>query len=143
MPFTGRCPNRADCLLSFRNELITVPDDAPLLCPECKTALIPAPPAGSRTARKVIPLFILGGISGLVIMGAGAVYIQVMRLKQAAPAGQIGTSFEQAQIAAEHGEFLPSRHMPAIVASPTPDTSGTMDAGAQYEDPKPSPQPGS
>jgi hypothetical protein len=142
MPLTGRCPNRADCLLAFRNEMITVPDDAPFVCPECKTALLPAATTGGRAARRVIPLFILGGIAGLVISGAGAVYIQVLKLKQGVPAGQIGTSFEQAQIAAEHGEFLPSRHMPSVAASPTPDTSGTMDAGAQYEVPSPSPQAG-
>jgi hypothetical protein len=131
MPLTGRCPNRANCLHAFRNELITIPDDQPSVCPECKTPLVPAPAAG-QGGRKAIPTFILGGILGLVIMGSGAVYIQVLRLKQGVPAGQIGTSFEQAQIAAEHGEFLPSRHM--VAASPTPDTTGTEDAGAAYED---------
>jgi len=137
MPLTGRCPNRANCLHAFRNELITIPDDQPSVCPECKTPIVPVPITGGQGARKAIPIFILGGILGLVIMGSGAVYIQVLRLKQAAPAGQIGTSFEQAQIAAEHGEFLPSRHMVAL--SPTPDTSGTEDAGAAYEMPSPTP----
>ena len=139
MPLTGRCPNRANCLHAFRNELITIPDDQPSVCPECKTPIVPVPITGGQGARKAIPIFILGGILGLVIMGSGAVYIQVLRLKQAAPAGQIGTSFEQAQIAAEHGEFLPSRHM--VAASPTPDTSGTEDAGAAYEDKTTPPPP--
>ncbi len=35
MPRTGRCPNFAGCLLAHRNDLITVPDDAPFVCPEC------------------------------------------------------------------------------------------------------------
>ncbi len=50
-------------------------------------------------------------------------------------AGQIGTSFEQAQIAAEHGEFMPSRHMAIVTGTPAPNTSGTADAGAAYEAP--------
>lgn len=139
MPLTGRCPNRANCLRAFRNELITVPDDQPSICPDCKTPLVPAPVIGGQGGRKAIPIFILGGILSLVIMGSAAVYIQVLRLKASTPAGQIGTSFEQAQVAAEHGEFLPSRHM--VAASPTPDTSGTEDAGAAYEDKAPSPPP--
>jgi hypothetical protein len=139
MPLTGRCPNRANCLLAFRNELLTIPDGEPFLCPECKQALIAAPAIGGQGARRAIPIFILGGIIGLVIMGSGAVYIQVRNLKKAVPAGQIGTSFEQAQIAAEHGEFLPSRHM--VAASPTPDTTGTMDVGAGYEEPGPASPP--
>jgi hypothetical protein len=138
MPLTGRCPNSPTCLRAFRNELITIPDDQPSICPECKTPLLAAPVIGGQAGRKAIPIFILGGILGLVIMGSGAVYYQVLRLRQAAPAGQIGTSFEQAQIAAEHHEFLPSRHMPAVTAA-TPDTSGTEDAGAAYESRTPPP----
>ena len=132
MPLTGRCPNPDGCLQAFRHELITIPDGEPFLCPECNGPLVPASITEGKGARRAIPIFIIGGILGLVIMGSGAVYIQVRHLKQAAPTGQIGTSFEQAQIAAEHGEFLPSRHM--IAASPTPDTTGTEDAGAAYED---------
>jgi len=80
-------------------------------------------------------MIILGGISLLVIMGAGAVYIQVRHLRETHTTGQIGTSFEQAQIAAEHGEFLPSRHMEAV-ASPSPEapvaaTPVEGDAGVQ------------
>lgn len=135
MLLTGRCPNHAGCLHAFRNELISLPDDVPFSCPECGHLLVPAPAGPGRTAARVIPLFILGGISLLVIMGSAAVYLQVTHLRDHPAGNQIGTSFEQAQIAAEHGEFLPSRHM--IAASPTPDTTGTMDAGAAYETPTP------
>jgi hypothetical protein len=119
MPQTGKCPNYAGCLLALRNEKLTLPDGADFICPECRQPLVPAP-AGRPIA---IPVFILGGICMLVIMAAVAVYIEVLHMKDVQPAGQIGTSFEQAQIAAEHGEFLPSRHM--IVASPSPAATGT------------------
>jgi outer membrane protein OmpA-like peptidoglycan-associated protein len=135
MPRTGKCPNYAGCLLAYRSEIITVPDDGPFLCPECKQPLLSASASGRRPI--VIPVIILGGISLLVLSGGLAVYIQVRHFREKQAAGQIGTSFEQAEIAAEHGEFLPSRHMPAV--SPTPDTSGTADAGAAYEAPPPSP----
>jgi len=127
---TGKCPNYAGCLLAYRNEAITVADDAPFVCPECKHPLVDA----NASPRKpiAIPMIILGGISLLVIMGAGAVYIQVRHFREKQAAGQIGTSFEQAQVAAEHGEFLPSRHMAS--ANSTPDTSGTLPAGAAYMD---------
>ena len=136
MPSTGKCPNFSGCLRAYRNEIITVPDDAAFICPECKQLLIPTSRAAGNAAR-AIPIFILGGISLLVIMGSAAVYYQVLNLKHSNPSGQIGTSFEQAQIAAEHGEFLPSRHM--VSANATPDTSGTEDAGAAYEDKTPAP----
>lgn len=120
MPRNGKCTNYATCLLAYRNEAVTVADDEPFLCPECKQPLVDA----GRPGRKpiAIPLIILGGISLLVVMGAGAVYLQVCRLGEKQPAGQIGTSFEQAQVAGEHGEFLPSRHMSAV-DSPTPGAS--------------------
>jgi len=138
MPRTGKCPNFAGCLLAYRNEMLTVAEDAAFVCPECKQPLVESGQAGGQQAR-VIPVIILGGIALLVIMGAGAVALQVLHLKEAHAAGQIGTSFEQAQVAAEHGEFLPSRHMAS--ATDTPDTSGTEDAGAAYEAKRAVPSP--
>jgi outer membrane protein OmpA-like peptidoglycan-associated protein len=130
---TGKCPNYAGCLLAYRNEAITIDDgSAPFVCPECKQPLVPA---GSSAQKPVsIPMIILGGIALLVIMGSAAVYIQVRHFREKQASGQIGTSFEQAQIAAEHGEFLPSRHMAAATDTPSPDTSGTAPAGAAYAD---------
>jgi outer membrane protein OmpA-like peptidoglycan-associated protein len=118
MPRTGKCPNYAGCLLAYRNEFVEVPDGAPFVCPECKHALVASglPGAGTNIS---FPMIIIGGISLLVIMGAGAVYIQVRHLREKQAGNQIGTSFEQAQIAAEHGEFMPSRHM-APIDTPTP-----------------------
>jgi hypothetical protein len=138
MPRTGKCPNIAGCLLAYRNEIITVAEDAPFLCPECKQPLLETASTAGHPPR-AIPAIILGGISLLVIMGAGAVALQVRHLKEKGAAGQIGTSFEQAQVAAEHGEFLPSRHMAS--ATDTPDTSGTEDAGAAYEEKRMAPSP--
>jgi outer membrane protein OmpA-like peptidoglycan-associated protein len=120
MPRTGKCPNYAGCLLAYRGETITVEDDEPYVCPECKQPLIDAGRASGRKPM-AIPIIILGGISLLVIMGAGAVYWQVRKLSEKPPTGQIGTSFEQAEIAGESGQFLPSRHM--AVASPSPAAS--------------------
>ncbi len=122
MPTPGKCPNRAGCLLAERDEIISVADDAPFICPECNKPLIPCIPAKGKPVA--IPVLILGGISLLIIMGSAAVYIRVRSLGEAAPPGQIGTSFEQAQVAAQHGEFLPSRHMVIDTPSPQPAASG-------------------
>lgn len=116
MPRTGKCPNYAGCLFAARNESVTLSPDAAFVCPECGQPLVES--TGHRP--KVIPVLILGGISLLIIMGAGAVYFQVRHLKEKQVAGQIGTSFEQAEIAAAHGEFMPSRHMAAATPAPTP-----------------------
>ena len=78
-------------------------------CPNCASGRKPM----------AIPILILGGISLLVIMGSGAVYIQVRHFREQRPSGQIGTSFEQAEVAVTHGELMPSRHM-VIAATPTP-----------------------
>jgi len=124
---TGKCLNYAGCLLAYRNESITIPDDAPFVCPECKRLLIERPDPGVNKPI-AIQAMILGGISLLVIMGAGAVYIRARSLKQQQqPAGQIGTSFEQAELAVEHGEYMPSRHM-AIADTPTPAAEGATPA---------------
>jgi outer membrane protein OmpA-like peptidoglycan-associated protein len=131
MPRTGKCPNYAGCLLAYRSEIITIPDGDPFVCPDCKTPLLDARGDGRKPVT--IPIIILGGISLLVIMGAFAVYIQVRHFRETQAAGQIGTSFEQAEVAAEHGEFMPSRHMTAITDSPTPAPSaaaGTADSAA-------------
>jgi hypothetical protein len=117
MARTGKCPNQAGCLLASRNEIISVPDHAPFVCPECKLPLFEASAASGRKPM-AIQRIILGGISLLVIMGSGAVYFQVRHLRERQAAGQIGTSFEQARVAAEHGEFMPSRHMRAAADSP-------------------------
>jgi outer membrane protein OmpA-like peptidoglycan-associated protein len=74
-------------------------------------------------------------------MGSAAVYFQVRHFREKQAAGQIGTSFEQAQVAAEHGEFMPSRHMSTLSSTPASDTSGTMNAGAAYADNTPAPVP--
>jgi len=117
MPRTGKCTNYASCLLACRMENISVAEDAPFICPECKQPLIKG--GGKPMA---IPALILGGISLLVLMGAGAVYYQVRNYRsQQPPAGQIGSSFEQAEVAAAHHELMPSRHM---AASPSPSPTG-------------------
>jgi hypothetical protein len=103
--------------MAYRGDIITVADEEPYVCPECKQPLIDAGRASGRKPM-VIQYLILGGISLLVLMGSGAVYYQVRKLGERPAAGQIGTSFEQAQIAGEQGQFLPSRHMTA--PSPTP-----------------------
>jgi outer membrane protein OmpA-like peptidoglycan-associated protein len=122
MPRTGKCQNYAACLLAYRGDVITVPDGAEFVCPDCKRPLLSARADGKKPIA--LPMIILGGISLLVIMGATAVYIQVRHFRETQATGQIGTSFEQAQIAAEHGEFMPSRHMPAIADTPSPAPSG-------------------
>lgn len=117
MAHTGKCSNFSGCLLALHGEMLTLPDGAPFVCPECKFPLIEA----AANGRKPIffPAIILGGLSLLVIMSSIAICFQVNHLRQPVPAGQIGTSFEQAEIAASHGEFLPSRHM-VIPATPSP-----------------------
>jgi outer membrane protein OmpA-like peptidoglycan-associated protein len=138
MPRTGKCPNFAGCLLAYRNESVTVPDDAPFICPECKQPLVEGGgPAGRKP--KAIPVIILGGISLLVIMAAGAVYFQARRLGEKQPAGQIGTSFEQAQDAADHGDLMPSRHMAPVADTPAPDTTGPAAPAAPADEGSPSP----
>jgi hypothetical protein len=77
-----------------------------------------------------IPIFILGGISILIISGAIAVYIAVRHFNEKQAAGQIGTSFEQAQVAVEHGELMPSRHMPSIAPSPAAGNAGAAGSPA-------------
>lgn len=124
MPRTGKCPNYAGCLMAYRGDIITVADDEPYVCPECKQPLIDAGRASGRKPM-AIQYIILGGISFLVLTGASAVYYQVRKLGEKPPAGQIGTSFEQAQIAGEQGQFLPSRHMTAATPSPSPGAAAT------------------
>jgi len=120
----GKCLNISGCLLASRNEAITVGEEEAFVCPECGQALI-ASKGGAGRKPMAIPVIILGGISLLVIMGAGGIYIRVLHLKDKQPAGQIGSSFEQAQVAGEHGEFLPSRHMSAITPGPAPEPGDT------------------
>ena len=119
MPRSGKCPNYAGCLLAYRAEVISISDGEPFACPECKTRLLEAGAAASKPVA--IKMIILGGISLLVIMGASAVWYQARRVTpNGAPnGGQIGSSFEQAEVAASKGELLPSRHLPAPGA-PTP-----------------------
>ena len=114
MARTGKCPNQAGCLLASRNEIVTVQDEAAFVCTECKRPLFEAGYSSGRRPM-AIPIIILGGIALLVIMGSGAVYFQVRHLKERHETGQIGTSFEQAEVAAAHGEFMPSRHMQAAM----------------------------
>jgi hypothetical protein len=116
MPLFGKCTNYANCSLAMRDDVITLPDGAAFVCPECGRALVDT---NARPGKKpmAVQYFILGGIISLSIMAAGAVYWQVQHLKKEQPGGQIGTSFEQAQVAGEHHDFLPSRHMPS---TPTP-----------------------
>ena len=123
MAQVGKCTNYAGCLLAYRSELVTLADDAPFICPECRQPLTVAS-AGARRQRFVIPLLILGGIILLVVMGAAAVYIQAKRLKAEKSSGQTaGTSFEQTEVAAARGEFpLSTRNheTAALDATPTP-----------------------
>jgi outer membrane protein OmpA-like peptidoglycan-associated protein len=136
MARTGKCPNSSGCLLAYRGDIITVPEGEPFVCPDCKKPLLDARSDGRKPIA--IPVIMLGGISLLVIMGAFAVYIQVRHFRETQAAGQIGTSFEQAEVAAEHGEFMPSRHMPAIADTPTPGPSATPapgDSGVQAQTP--------
>jgi hypothetical protein len=121
MPRTGKCPNYAGCLLAYRGEVVTIADDVPFDCPECHQPLI----QGGSVNPMAIQWFILGGLSLLVLMGAGAVYYQVLNYRKGQVNGQIGTSFEQAQLAVEHGEFMPSRHMPVIADTPPPAAATT------------------
>lgn len=123
MPRSGKCPNYAGCLLAYRNETISVEDDAPFVCPECKQPLTSSGKAGSKPVA--IPQIIVGGIALLVIMASAAVYYQVRHMGQRLEnsGGQIGTSFEQGEIAGSQHEFLPSRHME--IATPTPEPDGS------------------
>ncbi|HEX4083375.1 MAG TPA: hypothetical protein VHY22_00585 [Chthoniobacteraceae bacterium] len=118
---TGKCPNYAGCLLAYRNETVTVPEGEPFLCPECKHPLLDAGATGKRKPM-MIQYLILGGIAGLVIMAAGAVFIQVRHFKDKVQTGVVGTSFENAQVAGEHHEFLASR-LPEPAATPAPQAS--------------------
>lgn len=142
MARTGKCPNYAGCLLAYRNEGVTIPDDAPFVCPECKHPLVEGAHAAGRKPI-AIPAIILGGISLLIIMGAAAVYLQARRLNEKQPPGTIGSSFEQAEVATEHGEFMPSRHMPLIADTPAPSltpaagSSGTDAGSAPAAEPTP------
>jgi hypothetical protein len=129
MARTGKCPNYAVCVSAYRGESVTLDVDSAFVCPECRHPLVEGglPPGRKPVA---IPRIILGGISLLVIMGSAAVYFQVLHLKESQVPGQIGTSFEQAEVATEHGEFMPSRHMPRI------DTPAPADAGGAAQVPK-------
>ena len=132
MPRTGKCPNYAGCLLAYRNENITVPDGEPFICPECKQPLLEAAAAGKRKPM-MIQYIILGGIGGLIVMAAGAVYIQMRHFRDKIQPGVVGTSFEDAQVAGEHHEFLASR-LPEPSATPVPpDASSAAPTDAPVE----------
>ena len=121
--------------MAYRNETITLPDDAPFVCPECKQPLVKGGRAGRRKPI-AIPIIILGGISLLVIMGAAAVYMQVRHFKENQAGGQIGASFEQAELAGERGDLMPSRHMPAATPAPSAAPApGAEEAGVQAQQP--------
>jgi hypothetical protein len=114
----GKCTFSSGCSLASRDEIITVPDGAEFVCPECERPLIKTTRPGTKPVA--IQAFILGGISLLTLMGAGAVYVTSHALRQNQPANQIGTSFEQAEVAAQHGEYMPSRHLVLATPSPAP-----------------------
>ena len=55
MPRTGKCPNYAGCLLAYRNETITVPDDAAFVATGITDGLLAAPRReGARLATESI-----------------------------------------------------------------------------------------
>jgi phosphate transport system substrate-binding protein len=62
MPTTGRCTNIGNCDKADKKELITVPDGADLVCPECDKPLLVIGSAGA-------------GGGGMVKMAAGAVAV--------------------------------------------------------------------
>src|ERR1019366_2281223 len=102
------------------SELVTVAPEAPFICPECRQPLTVAS-AASRRGPFVIPFLILGGIILLVVMGAGAVYMQARKMKPAGSGGPAGTSFEQTEVAAARGEFpLSTRHHETTWLDATP-----------------------
>ncbi len=123
---TGKCSNFARCFLASSGELIAVPDGAPFVCPECTLPLLEASASGRKPIA--IPVLILGGISLLVTMASVAVYFEVKHFKQAQATGQIGSSFEQAELAAEHGELMPARHLPAPGSSPEADSGVELES---------------
>jgi outer membrane protein OmpA-like peptidoglycan-associated protein len=114
---TGKCPNYAGCLLAYRGEIVTVEDGHPFVCPDCGKVLMDV----DDPMRKPVPIqgLILGGLSILVIMGSAAVWYRAANFKRVAPGDQLGSSFEQAELAASRGELLPSRHLRSSTA-PTP-----------------------
>ena len=111
MPLIGKCSNFGGCLLASCKQEIVIADGAPFVCPECTFPLL-------RAGRKplAIQAFIVGGLVILTVMAVGAVYIRARSLKEALPSSQIGTSFEQAEVAASHEQYLPSRHLPNSIS---------------------------
>jgi len=62
----GRCTNFDHCVLADRRTLVTLPDDAPFLCPACRQPL-GVPPVAPNTGIRLfawlcaLALFIVGG----------------------------------------------------------------------------------
>lgn len=137
MLMKGKCPNYAGCLCAYRGEVLEMAEGEAFVCPECGQALMDADAA----ARKPVPIqgLILGGIALLVVMGAGAVWWEVAHMNRSGPAGQIGTSFEQAEVAASRGELLPSRHYNPNAPVPTPEAPDAPIGVYGYHAPVPTP----
>lgn len=81
MPRQGKCTNYAGCLLAYRHETLHIGDSDDFVCPECHQPLTPAA-MPAIASPKLIPALILGGITGLVLIGAIAVFTQAKRLRR-------------------------------------------------------------
>ena len=137
----GKCTNRSGCLLAYRGEILSVPEDN-FVCKECKQPLEPVK-SDERTsfpAFKTIALGILAVAAlALVLLGFGF-YRQAQRLDR------LPASADSQPAKAEKAEMTPAvADVPKAPASSTltPPTVAipANDSGPAPEATKPSPEP--
>ena len=65
-PVICKCPNHNGCLLGYHGDDIEIPKDAAAVCPECGTALKPAPQPRSDLFYRVANLIGLAAVAGAI-----------------------------------------------------------------------------
>ena len=78
----GKCINRAGCLLAYRGEIVTAPEDN-FVCRECGKPLTPAAdenPSGSFFKKAALGLIII--LILLVLLIGGGIYLKATRLQR-------------------------------------------------------------
>lgn len=74
MSVKARCLNYTGCLLAYRGEIIELPDNAPLVCPECAKTVNVVQNKGGGVVKALVGLLVLAAI------GAG-LYMLAPKLK--------------------------------------------------------------
>lgn len=62
-PVICKCPNHTGCLLAYHGDDIEIADGAPLVCPECGTALKFAPKPRNDLFFRVVNLIVFAAVA--------------------------------------------------------------------------------